>query len=112
MSNYNPHQETIRASLYQFLGGLVMGSPDKESVIALISEELVKISTKEDETFDNNMIKPILKSVVYILTVRYNNLLKDSTNTFGHKIPDSITESLNKQKALIDELNIYINNLI
>ena len=116
MSNNN--QESIRMSLYQFIGGLLQLCPDREASIAVILEEITKISrlTPEDDNsnFHNDMIKPILKATAYILSIRYNNLLNDTQKTFGeHKDfwPQPVKNTLDNDKYLIDLLNNYINQL-
>lgn len=108
-------QESIRMSLYQFIGGLIQICPDREAAIAVILEELTKISridpTKDNSNFHNDMIKPILKSVQYIVTIRYNNLLNDTNQAFGDNWPKPVKDSLDNDKLLIDLLTNYINQL-
>ena len=112
---HNNNQEAIRMSLYQFIGGLLQLCPDREAAIAVILEELTKISriepTKDDSNFHNDMTKPILKSTLYILTIRYNNLLNDTKTAFGDNWPKPVKDSLDNNKALIDLLTNYINQL-
>ena len=114
-NNYTPNQESIRASLYQFFGGLLQISPNRESAIAIVMEELTRISRQDPD--DNNsdfypdMIKPILKSTVYILSIKYNNLLNDATNTFGDTYPRPVKDTLDNNRQLIEMLNKYIYQL-
>lgn len=108
-------QESIRMSLYQFLGGLIQICQDREAAIATMLEELTKIARiepdKDDSNFNSDMIKPILKSAVYILSVRYNNLLNDANKTFGDNHPEPVKDTLNNDKQLVEMLNKYIDNL-
>jgi len=103
---------TIRASMVQFIGAILSSYPNGEVAMGLVMEELVKLSMKDNDVFDNDMIKPMLKAVVYILTVRHNKLLEDAKTTFQSNIPDAIQKSLDSQKELIDSLNKYIGELI
>ncbi len=113
-----PYQESIRMSLYQFLGGLLQVCPDRESTVAVMLEELTKIAriTPEDNNsnFHNDMIKPILKSAVYILTIKHNILLEDTKKAFGNNNdawPKPVRKSILEQKQLVDSLNEYIDQL-
>ena len=113
----NNSQDTIRMSLHQFIGGLIQFCPDREAVIAVIVEELTKIARIEPEDnnsqFHTDLIKPILKSTVYVLTIRYNKLLTDTINIFGEKEkwPTPVKTAIDNDKNLIDSLNEYINKI-
>lgn len=108
-------QEAMRASLYQFFGGLLQLCPDREAVVAVIQEELTKLSRQDPD--DNNsdfypdMIKPILKSAAYILTIKYNNLLNDANKTFGDNHPSPVKRTLDDNRQLIEMLNKFIDQL-
>lgn len=118
MDNFNQTQEAIRMSLYQFLGGLLQLCPDRESAIATILEELTKISRLKPEddnsTFHTDMIKPVLRSAVYILTIRFNTLLNDTINAFGEDKqfwPDPVRNTIDNDRQLIEMFNKYIDQL-
>ena len=119
MSNkYTPNQEAIRMSLYQFLGGLLQLCPDREAAIAVILEELTKISRirpeDDNSNFHTDMIKPILRSAVYILTVIFNNLLNDTTKAFGEDKqfwPEPVKNTLDNDRQVIEMFNKYIDQL-
>lgn len=118
MSNYIPNQESIRASLYQFLGGLLQLCPDREAAIATLLEELTKISRirpeNDNSNFHSDMIKPILKSAVYILTIRFNDLLNDTIKAFGEDKtfwPEPVRNTLDNDRQLIEMFNKYIDQL-
>ena len=108
-------QDTIRMSLYQFLGGLIQIYQDREAAIAVIIEELTKLARQDPDddnsNFYSDMIKPILKSTVYILSIRHNNLLADANKTFGDNHPEPVKNTLNNDKQLIEMLNKYIEQL-
>lgn len=117
-NNYTPNNEAIRMSLHQFLGGLLQICPNRESAIAVIIEEITKISridpTKDNSNFYNDMIKPILKSAVYIITIRYNNLLNDTIKTFGEDKqfwPEPVKNTLDNDRQFIEQFNNYIDHL-
>ncbi len=117
-SKYTPSQESIRMSLYQFLGGLLLLCPDREACIAVILEELTKISRlkpEDDESsFHTDMIKPIFRSAVYILTVRFNTLLNDTIRTFGEDKqfwPDPVRNTLDNDRQLIEMFSKYVDQL-
>lgn len=118
MDNFNQTQEAIRMSLYQFLGGLLHLCPDRESAIAVMLEELTRISRinpdDDNSNYNTDMIKPILKSAVYIITIRHNTLLEDTKQAFGtdnSKWPKPVKKSILEQKQLVDSLNDYIDQL-
>lgn len=103
----------FRTSLHQFFGASIMTYGDSEAAIAVILEELTKlISTDEDiSKFNNDLIKPMIKSTHYIVTQRYNHLLQDSKETFQDNIPIPIKLKLDNDKKLIDLLDLYIKQL-
>ena len=116
--NNTSSQEAIRTSLYQFLGGLFQLCQDREASIAAILEELTKISRLKPEddnsTFHTDMIKPILRSAVYILTIRFNTLLNDTTKAFGEDKqlwPEPVRNTLDNDRQLIEMFNKYIDQL-
>ena len=111
----NNSQDSIRMSLYQFLGGLLQICQNREAAVAIMLEELTKLARQDPD--DNNsdfypdMIKPVLKSTAYILSIRYNNLLNDANKTFGNNIPAPVKTTLDNDKQLIEMLNKYIEQL-
>lgn len=119
MPNKNTsQQESIRMSLHQFLGGLLQLCPDREAAIAVILEELTKISRIRPEDDNSNfhvdMIKPILRSAIYILTIRFNNLLNDTIKVFGEDKqfwPEPVKNTLDNDRQLIEMFNKYIDQL-
>ena len=106
------NQETLRASMIQFVGAILSSSPNGEVAMGLVMEELVKLAMKDEDSFNNDMIKPMIKAVVYVLTIRYNKLLGDAQTTFQSNIPETVKQSLDSQKDLIEQLNKYIGELI
>ena len=119
MPNKNaPQQESIRMSLHQFLGGLLQICPDREAAIAVILEELTKISRirpeNDNSNFHTDMIKPVLRSTIYILTIRFNKLLEDTINAFGEDKqfwPEPVKNTLDNDRQLIEMFNKYIDQL-
>lgn len=114
----NNNQDSIRMSLHQFFGGLISFCPDREAVVAVIQEELTKIARIDPEDnnsqFHSDLIKPILKSTVYIITIRYNKLFNDAISTFGEDRsywPNAVILAIEKDKALIETLNKYIEEI-
>ncbi len=103
----------FRTSLHQFFGAALMTYEDSEAAVAVILEELTKlISTNEEITqFNNDLIKPMIKSTHYVVTQRYNHLLQDSKETFQNNIPIPIKLKLDNDKKLIDLLDLYIKQL-
>lgn len=89
--------------------------PDPAKAIAVVLEELTKLASKNPDNlesgFQPELIKPMMKSVEYITTIRYNNLLKDSQETFKNNIPEPIQKSLNDDKQMIELIRNYINRI-
>ena len=107
------NEDSLRSSLYQFFGAALSSAVSAEAGIALIIEELTKLaSTNADTTqFDKTLIKPMIKSTHYIITQQYNNLLKDSKDTFQDNIPIPVKVKLDMDKKLIELLDGYIKQL-
>lgn len=112
-NNVNLREETLRASLYQFMGTVLNSYPDPEQAIAIIMEEITKVVAEDEslQTFKNDLIKPILKSCQYIMSVRYNKLLQDSKETFKDDIPIPVKLKLDNDKQMLALLDIYIKQL-
>ena len=53
----------------------------------------------------------MIKSTHYIITQQYNNLLKDSKDTFQDNIPIPVKVKLDMDKKLIELLDGYIKQL-
>lgn len=111
----NLREETLRSSLFQFLGAIISSYPDPAQAIAIVLEELVKLASKDPNNletgFQPELIKPMIKSVEYVTTIQYNNLLKDSQETFKNNIPEPIQKSLNNDKQMIELIRNYINRI-
>lgn len=112
-NNVNLREETLRASLYQFLGVVLNSYSDPEQAIAVILEEITKVIAEDEKMkdFKPELIKPILKSGQYILTTRYNKLLEDSKQAFGDNYPVPVKLKLDNDKQLINLLDLYIKQL-
>ena len=113
MKQNNLKEETLRASLYQFIGSVLNSYSEPEQAIAIILEELTKVIAKDEELkeFDTELIRPILKSCQYIISTRYDKLLKDSNEAFPQGIPNPVKIRLENTKHMLDLLNIYIKQL-
>ena len=109
------NQETLRASMVQFIGAILSSSPNGEVAMGLVMEELVKLAMKDEKTFNNEMVKPMIKAVAYILTIKHNELVSDTQTAFGmdrSKWPLPVIQAIDSNKDLIEQLNKYIGELI
>lgn len=103
-------------SLHQFFGSILINSNlkdssmKKQSLVALVTEELIKICKTEQGNIDMLAAKPILKSTDYILSNRLNEVL-----TQLKKDEEINIESLNfvtkDLSDLVKNLNDYIKNI-
>lgn len=107
---YTETQQSIRNSLWNFMGSIMNASmyeneKKKESVTALFSEELCKFCKADDEKVDMNTAKPILKSAIWILEARkielYNLPIKS----------DAIDKTIKELETLIASLNAYVDRI-
>ena len=101
-------QEAIRVSLWNFMGSLLDASIEvnkKESVTALISEELCKFCRNENNELDMKAAKPILKSAAWVLEARKMEI---SSIPVKSEAIDSTVKNLDD---LIASLNNYIDKL-
>ena len=107
------NEEMLRISLHQFFGAAIASSVEAEAGIALIIEELTKLISTDEKLkhFDKKLMKPIIKSVHYMMTQEYNNLLEDSQKTFQNDIPIPVKAKLDMDKKLIEMLDGYIKQL-
>lgn len=91
---YTEDQENIRQHLSQFFGGILVSSNlkdpslKKQSLIALVTEEITKLCKTEDGEIDMIAAKPILRSTNYILESR-----KKQIQDLGIKIPNEIEDA-------------------
>ena len=105
---YTDTQEAVRVSLWNFMGSLLDASVEvnkKESVTALMSEELCKFCRNQDNELDMKAAKPILKSAAWILEAR-----KAEINSIPVKT-EAIDSTIKNLDDLIASLNKYINKL-
>lgn len=112
---YTDEQEQIRMSLHQFFGGIITSSNleepqmKRQSLIALVTEELCKFCKDDKEQIDVVVAKPILRATEFILKQRCNNIVDNlrSTSLDEHEI-EGMTNELN---SLIKSLGKYINTI-
>lgn len=113
---YTETQEALRNSLWNFMGSMLTASIHeenraKESVTALMSEELCKFIKNEDETsVDMIAAKPILKAAAWILESRITELNNTLINApeVAHQ---AINNNIENIKALQTNLNDFITKI-
>lgn len=117
---YTAEQEQLRSSLNQFFGTILVNSnlKDKEykkqSLVALVIEELLKVCKDDKEQVDIIAAKPIIKATHYLLEKRKTDIVDNLRSTsLDEEDIDNATEDLewivNDLKKYIDSLN-DINN--
>lgn len=110
----NISEEALRINLYQFIGGVLASYTDPEQAISIIVEELVKVisSNEENTEFENYSIRPLIKSVQYIISQRYIKNKESLEQAFAEvPIPVELQRILNEDKQLLDLLDKYIKKL-
>lgn len=85
---HSKEQENLRSAIANFLGvaastSMYEGDRAKENVIALFTEELVKIGQNKDQTVNMQVLKPIFLSVIWILKCRKNDIISSYTQQFN-----------------------------
>ncbi len=109
----NLREETLRSSLYQFIGTVLNSYPSAEQAIAVIMEEITRVIAVDDElkTFNPDLVRPMLKAMYYIIANRHDKLLVDSKATFQDNIPIPVKIKLDNDKQLLALLDNYIKQL-
>lgn len=113
---YTETQESLRNSLWNFMGSILTASVleenrRKENVTALVSEELCKFCKNEDDTsVDMNAAKPILKSANWILNAKLTELQKTLEEAPDVAKP-VIQDNYNKVCELSDLLEEFISKI-
>ena len=113
---YTDTQEALRNSLWNFMGSMLTASMHeenkaKESVTALVSEELCKFCKNEDETsVDMVATKPMFKSIVWVLEARIKELYSLLEQAPAPAKPTVTANILNAEK-LKESLEIFIDKI-
>jgi hypothetical protein len=79
--NYSDNQQAIRVALWNFMGALLNssryeGEEGKQTVVALVSEELAKLCKNDDGSINMVVAKPILKNAEWVLESRSQEITK------------------------------------
>lgn len=115
---YTDTQQALRNSLWNFMGSLLANSAyendkAKESVTALVSEELCKFCKNEDEvTVNMGASKPILKATTWILQARIQEMkterdkLKENSPAYEY-----LSQGIDDLTSLFDSLENFISKI-
>lgn len=112
---YTQEQEQLRMGLVQFLGSILSSSnfaePEmrRQSVVALVTEELVKICKNQDNNIDMVAAKPILKATQHILSTRESEIRQDLADISMDD--DFIEEAVSDISWIKEDLEKYINTI-
>lgn len=111
--SYSKEQEILRSAITNFIGVAASSSAykndrAKENVISLFIEELVKIGQNEDKTVNMKTLRPLFKSIIWILQCRRSDIISSYKENFGQDPPETFTQEID---TLIELLNIYINKI-
>lgn len=111
--SYSKEQEALRSAITNFIGVAASSSAYKndrarENVISLFVEELVKIGQNEDNTVNMKTLRPLFKSVIWILQCRRNDIVKSYKENFNQDPPIAFTQEID---TLVELLDIYINKI-
>jgi hypothetical protein len=109
--DYSNNQQAIRVALWNFMGALLNssiyeGEQGKQTVVALVSEELSKLCKNEDESINMVVAKPILKNAEWVLEARS----KEITKTVG-ELSMKPGENFNTASIVATALKGYIEKL-
>lgn len=113
---YTDTQEALRNSLWNFMGSILTASiheenKAKESVTALMSEEMCKFIKNEDDTsIDMVAAKPILKAASWILDAKLKELYK-TLGTAPAVAYDLINKNIASIHNMKTELDVFIDKL-
>lgn len=98
---YSEMQEQLRLSLAQFFGAILVNSKFKDperkrqSLVALVIEELLKVCKTEDGQIDMITAKPIIKATHYLLENRIGDITKEmESNGIASEVIDDALEDL------------------
>lgn len=112
---YTSEQEQLRIGLNQFFGSILTSSNLKEpamkkqSLVALVVEELTKFCKTEDNQIDIIAAKPILRATHYLLENRCNDIIT-SMEEAGIKDCD-IEDATDDLHWIVADLNKYIDSI-
>lgn len=107
---YTEQQEALRSALWNFIGAILSssnyeGDKGKETVIALMSEELAKLCKDEDDKVNMKIAKPILRNTEWLLNNRANDMIVAS-------VDDNTSEQTRKSlECAADEVSKLSNAL-
>lgn len=104
---HSNNQREIRQGLVNYIGALLSSSPyskedAKQNVIAVLAEESLNLSRKEDNSYDIYTLKPLLRAVVLILKQRCEEL--KSLPMDVKKISREYYNTINHLETLIDSI--------
>ena len=109
---YTQNQEALRNALWNFIGQLAessaySGDMAKQSVIALMSEEMAKLCKNEDDTINMTVAKPILKNASWLINQRANNIVVASL-----ELDEAQAKTLNSTADDIQRISKQLNDYI
>lgn len=113
---YTETQQALRNSLWNFMGSILTASAleeaqAKESVTALMSEEMCKFVKNEDDTsIDMVAAKPILKAASWILEAKIKDL-NSTIKTAPEIAHQAIYNNIENIRSLQLELNEFIDKI-
>lgn len=113
---YTDTQQALRNSLWNFMGSILNASmleeaQAKESVTALMSEEMCKFVKDEDETsIDMVAAKPILKAASWVLQAKITELNKTLAEA-PEVVHDTILKNIDDVQRIKAELDVFIDKI-
>ena len=112
---YSEMQEQLRLSLTQFFGAILVNSQfkdstmKKQSLVALVMEELLKVCKTQDDITDMIVAKPILRAGQFLLERRNCEIQEElKKNNIDEELIEDATEDL---QWMIADLEKYIASL-
>lgn len=114
---YTEQQESLRSALWNFMGAILNsstyeGDKGKQTVVALISEEIAKLCQDEEGKISMEIAKPILRNAEWILRNRSNDIvvasLNDELSSLSRK---NLENAANEISSISDSLKHYTDKL-
>jgi hypothetical protein len=106
---YSNDQTQIRAGMVNYIGALIKsssfeGRAAKQSVVAVLIEEALKLAKSEDQTVDLYVLKPMIRGMVFTLNQRVKELSKLPKNQESDSLINEYKTIISTFDKLLDVL--------